>query len=62
MPTSYQTDAILFVKTSRELDYNPKMIMTQNAGHLSSDFVTQVGKDLAAREVLYPIPTWKDRK
>ena len=45
MPTSYQTDAILFVKTSRELDYNPKMIMTQNAGHLSSDFVTQVGKE-----------------
>lgn len=49
MPTSYQTDAILFVKTSRELDYNPKMIMTQNAGHLSSDFVTQVGKAVQAQ-------------
>ena len=34
MPTSYQTDAILFVKTSKEVDYNPKMIMAQNAGHI----------------------------
>jgi branched-chain amino acid transport system substrate-binding protein len=45
MPTSYQTDAILFVKTSRELDYNPKMIMAQNAGHISPDFVKEVGKE-----------------
>jgi branched-chain amino acid transport system substrate-binding protein len=45
MPTSYQTDAILFVKTSRELDYNPRMIMAQNAGHNQSDFVSQVGKE-----------------
>jgi len=45
MPTSYQTDAILFVRHSKELDYNPKMIMTQNAGHISPDFVQAVGKD-----------------
>jgi branched-chain amino acid transport system substrate-binding protein len=45
MPTSYQTDAILFVRTSRDLDYNPKMIMAQDSGHISSDFVAQVGKD-----------------
>jgi branched-chain amino acid transport system substrate-binding protein len=45
MPTSYQTDAILFVRTSKELDYNPKMIMAQNAGHLSPDFIQAVGKD-----------------
>jgi len=45
MPTSYQTDAILFTRTMRELDYNPKMIMAQNAGHISSDFVKEVGKD-----------------
>ena len=45
MPTSYQTDAILFVRTARELDYNPKMIMAQNAGHISPDFVQAVGKD-----------------
>ena len=45
MPTSYQTDAILFVRTSRELDYSPKMIMAQDAGHISSDFVKEVGKE-----------------
>ena len=45
MPTSYQTDAILFVRASKELDYNPKMIMAQNAGHMSPDFIQAVGKD-----------------
>jgi branched-chain amino acid transport system substrate-binding protein len=45
MPTSYQTDAILFVRTSKELDFNPKMIMAQNAGHISPDFIQAVGKD-----------------
>jgi branched-chain amino acid transport system substrate-binding protein len=45
MPTSYQTDAILFVKHSKELDYNPRMIMAQNAGHISSDFVQAMGAE-----------------
>ena len=45
MPTSYQTDAILFVKHAKELDYNPKMIMAQNAGHISPDFIQAVGRD-----------------
>jgi branched-chain amino acid transport system substrate-binding protein len=45
MPTSYHSDAILFVRQSRELDYNPKMIMAQNAGHQSPDFLQAVGKD-----------------
>jgi branched-chain amino acid transport system substrate-binding protein len=45
MPTSYQTDAILFVRHAKELDYNPKMIMAQNAGHISPDFVQAVGRD-----------------
>ena len=41
----YQTDAILFTRTSKELDYNPRMIMAQDAGHISPDFVAAVGKD-----------------
>ncbi|MBI1846684.1 MAG: ABC transporter substrate-binding protein [Candidatus Rokubacteria bacterium] len=45
MPTSYQTDAILFVRTSKELDYNPKMIMAQDAGHIAPDFIQAAGKD-----------------
>ena len=45
MPTSYQTDSILFVRTAKELDYNPKMVMAQDAGHVSPDFIQAVGKD-----------------
>ncbi len=45
MPTSYVSDAILFVRTTRELDYNPKMIIAQNGGHLLPDFISQMGKD-----------------
>ncbi len=45
MPTAYQQDAMLFVRTCRELDYNPKMIMAQDSGHISSDFVKEVGKE-----------------
>ena len=57
MPTSYQTDAILFVKTSKDLDYNPKMIMAQNAGHISSDFVKEVGKQAEGTLTRAPFST-----
>jgi branched-chain amino acid transport system substrate-binding protein len=45
LPTSYQSDAILFTRTARELDWNPKMIIAQNAGHIDPKFVEQTGKD-----------------
>lgn len=57
MPTSYQTDAILFVKHSMELDYNPKMIMAQNAGHISPDFVQAVGKEAEGTMTRAPFAT-----
>ncbi len=57
MPTSYQTDAILFTRTMKELDYNPKMIMAQDAGHISSDFVSQVGKDAEGTLTRAPFST-----
>ncbi len=57
MPTSYQTDAILFTRTMKELDYNPKMIMAQDAGHISSDFVSQVGKDAEGTMTRAPFST-----
>ena len=44
-PTSYQSDAILFTRTARELDWNPKMILAQDAGHIDPKFVEQTGKD-----------------
>jgi branched-chain amino acid transport system substrate-binding protein len=45
LPTSYQSDAILFTRTSRDLDWNPKMILAQNAGHIDPKFVEATGKD-----------------
>ena len=45
MPSSYATDAILFTRTMKELDYNPKMVVCQNAGHLDPAFLQAVGKD-----------------
>jgi branched-chain amino acid transport system substrate-binding protein len=44
-PTSYQSDAILFTRTSKDLDWNPKMILAQNAGHIDPKFVEATGKD-----------------
>ncbi len=57
MPTSYQTDAILFVRTGRELDYNPRMIMAQDSGHISSDFVREVGRDAEGTLTRAPFST-----
>jgi branched-chain amino acid transport system substrate-binding protein len=45
LPTSYTSDAILFVRTARELDYNPPMILAQDAGFIEADFLGAVGKD-----------------
>ncbi len=44
-PTSYQSDAILFTRTSKELDWNPKMIIAQNSGHIDPKFIEATGKD-----------------
>jgi branched-chain amino acid transport system substrate-binding protein len=44
-PTSYQSDAILFTRTSKELDWNPKIILAQNAGHIDPKFIEATGKD-----------------
>lgn len=44
-PTSYTSDAILGVKTSKNFDYTPKVIMAQNAGHTDPSFLESLGKD-----------------
>jgi branched-chain amino acid transport system substrate-binding protein len=44
-PTAYISDAILMTKTSKELDYNPPMVMAQNSGHTEPSYVEAVGKD-----------------
>ena len=46
LPTSYTSDAILFVKTAKNLDYNPKLLIAQDAGWTDPTFVTELGRDV----------------
>ena len=44
-PTSYEGDAILTVKTMKELGYTPKLWLAQNAGYNQPGFAKAVGVD-----------------
>ncbi len=68
LPSLYTSDAILLTRTARNLDYNPKLIIAQNAGYTDPKFVTEMGKeaegaitrapfamDLAAKKPLIPV-------
>ncbi len=46
LPTSYTSDAILFVKTAKNLDYSPKLLIAQDAGWTDPTFVTELGPDV----------------
>lgn len=45
LPSSYQNDAILLMKQMKELDFNPKLIVAQDAGFLDNAFISGIGKD-----------------
>ncbi len=68
LPSLYTSDAILLTRTARNLDYNPKMIIAQDAGYTDAKFVAEMGKqaegaitrapfalDLAAKKPLIPV-------
>ncbi len=57
LPTSYLSDALLFSRTSKELDWNPKMILAQNAGHSDPKLVEQAGKDAEGILTRAPFPS-----
>lgn len=57
LPTSYQSDAVLFTRTAKELDWNPKMILAQNAGHIDPKFIEQTGKDSEGYMSRSPFPS-----
>jgi len=42
MPTSYTSDAVLYVKTAKTLDYIPRMLISQNAGWVDPAFVQEM--------------------
>jgi len=43
MPSSYTSDAFLFMNTAKELDYNPKLLVAQNAGYTDPKFLETMG-------------------
>lgn len=45
MPSSYTSDTFLLMRTAKELDYNPKLIVAQNAGFTDPTFLKTMGKD-----------------
>jgi len=45
MPSSYTSDTFLLLRTAKELDYNPKLIVAQNAGFTDPTFLPTLGKD-----------------
>ena len=68
LPSLYTSDAILLTRTMRNLDYNPKLLIAQDAGYTDPKFVTEMGKeaegaitrapfalDLAAKKPLIPV-------
>ena len=54
MQASYASDAILYMKSYKELDYNPDAILAMDAGFIDSEFLKALGKDgeyILSREV-----------
>ncbi len=48
LPTSYTVDAMLFVRTAKELDYNPRLFIAQNAGYNDPTLRETLGADAEA--------------
>lgn len=54
LQSSYASDAILSMKTYKDMDYNPDAILAMDAGFLDSEFLKSLGKDghfIFSREV-----------
>jgi len=45
LPTSYTPDALLTIRSSKELDYTPQLFIAQNAGYNDPTFRETMGKD-----------------
>ena len=43
LPSSYTADAYLFLNTAQELDYNPQLLIAQNAGYTDPKFIETMG-------------------
>ncbi len=45
LAASYLADSILFQRTYKELDFNPKLILVHDSGHTNPGFIEGTGKD-----------------
>jgi branched-chain amino acid transport system substrate-binding protein len=45
LPSSYTSDTFLLLRTAKDLDYNPRFIVAQNAGFTDPTFISTMGKD-----------------
>jgi branched-chain amino acid transport system substrate-binding protein len=45
LPSSYTSDAMLFMRTAKQLDFNPKLLVAQNAGYTDPTFIGTLGRD-----------------
>ena len=43
LPSSYTSDAYLFLNTASKLNYNPKLLVAQNAGYTDPKFIATMG-------------------
>lgn len=55
MMSSYASDAILYLKTFKEQNYVPKMLLGQRGGFVQTDFLDTMGKDT---EFIYTTGGW----
>lgn len=54
MPASYTADAILYMKTFKDLNYMPSAILAMDAGYIAAEYRTTLGRDgeyVLSREV-----------
>lgn len=54
LQASYASDAILYMKTYKDMDYNPDAILAMDAGFIDNEFLKSLGKDghyIFSREV-----------
>ncbi|MGH7433754.1 MAG: ABC transporter substrate-binding protein, partial [Candidatus Methylomirabilales bacterium] len=45
LPSLYTSDAMLFTRAAKNLDYNPRLIVAQDAGYTDPKFVAEMGKE-----------------
>ena len=45
LPSSYTSDAMLFMRTAKTHDYNPRLLVAQNAGYTDPTFIGTLGRD-----------------